>query len=477
VYAAWVALLLGGCGAGSSKPAPPAVDSGTPTVSPTATPTTGPHGTADSGSTTPRLEASCLATDNALRMACEVVTVPPVDAAWVLTGPDGARAPVLLEAAERHGLFARFLVASTTYSWRVEAGGLWAEGSFETGALPDSVDVGITVVGTPEPSHLLFANLCSAEGHLGVLDTTVPAIVWYQDVLEDPSDAIDTVVPTEEGTMLVLLSGQPNDRVLELDFDGEEVSRLTAGAELPLVDLHHDVFRRGDTTAVLFRESLPMEGGDILLDGFAVHKPGEEPVTWHLSEHYFPERLPASLDVSHANSIWLSEGGTALVTLRHLSAVLEVVAEPSSALFGEVLWSMVGDEASDLDPTLPLTSTAGLDATFYRSHHAVVQADGRLTLFDNRSVLDPISRVLFMDVGKTVVDVTDAIVLPQHCDFQGSVYPTGPGRWVATCAPHGVAYGLDESAVERVSWQVDVDCSTPSLGTFVPRFIPITVPL
>lgn len=276
----------------------------------------------------------------------------------------------------------------------------------------------------------------------------------------------------EDGTLLAIKSGD----VLERDLDGQLIYRVS-NPEDYTNRVHHDSSRWNGWTYALFAESVDVSGENYEMDGFYVFDlDGNVVNTWHLKDFHMPAEGPTTTlfrDYSHGNAVWVGEDGNALVSFRHLSSVVNVVADPDAPDFGAVNWVLGGDP---LDGRLPadiaLTAVDGIDASFLRQHNPQILPDGRLSLFDNRMTTAEDSRILVMDLqpqyGLAVIE--EAYTLPTHCNFQGAASPLEDGTWVATCAPYRTAFQFDPGGTEP-RWSMAADCAT-AVSTYVPRMQP-----
>ena len=219
---------------------------------------------------------------------------------------------------------------------------------------------------------------------------------------------------------------------------------------------------------------VPAQG--LQIDGFVVlDDQGAEVARWHLQDHWVPTATHPrhGVDVTHSNAISVQDG-VALVSIRHLSTVVAIRADPTAKDFGTVLWRLGGygvDAVWGSDFTL-LDATGG-SGSFQEQHHAMLLPDGRLSLFDNRIASDADSRALEieLDTGAGTATIVEDYPLPSHCHFQGGSFRTASGHAVTTCAPRGLVYEF-APGTDTISWQTRITCASGSSGV-VPRMIPV----
>jgi hypothetical protein len=240
--------------------------------------------------------------------------------------------------------------------------------------------------------------------------------------------------------------------------------------------LHHDLFRHDGLTYVLFKDHQTFDGVDFLLDGmYVLDGEGKIVAEWRLTDSGFvpPTRdEDSAIDYSHANAIWVGDDGQALVSFRHLSAVLQIEADPASPEFGAVRWALAHPE-SDYPSDFTIGSEIGPPANFERQHNVSILPDGRLLLFDNRLDFNQRSRALEIELpsgSSAEATLVRELVLPSHCDYQGGAQLTPTGNVLATCAPLRDGYEFDADG-ERV-WSIHTEC-TGSAGTYIPRYNPV----
>lgn len=455
-------------------------------VDPSDTSVPGSSGTPTGSTETPFTEivASCEVTDNVLRYACQVEVDPPQQISVSFSKTEDGSGLQTVSSSEEvavHDVELWFMAPNTEYAWQaysMDGSGALASGTFTTSSLPAGAQLQFTVEGQATFEHMLFTSPCMADAVV-VIVSTEGEVLYYQDFADgtDPTDPLlDGVKWTEDDTLLAIKSGD----VLERDLTGELLFRVS-NPENYTERVHHDSSRWNGWTYALFAEGVTVGTEVYEMDGFYVFDlDGNVVDTWHLQDFHMPAEGPVATlfrDYSHANAIWLDEDGNALLSFRHLSSIMSVVADPGSPDFGLVNWVLGGDP---LDARLPadmsLTAVADLSPSFVRQHNPQILPDGRLSLFDNRLDISESSRIVILDImpeyGVAVIE--EAYTLPDHCNFQGAAIPMEDGSWVATCAPYRRAFQFDAGATEP-RWSLTTECAT-AVSTYVPRMQPFELP-
>jgi hypothetical protein len=449
-------------------------ETGTPTDTWTST---------DTGTTTPGpFTADCAPqTSNALRFECAIHVDVPQPVAVSFARVDGL-GPVRThrsdEALSDHTVGLYLMAPATAYEWTASLDAPGTDpalqpisGRLTTSPLPMGLaQLQFDIEGVSTAPAIGFASPCADGAFVVVADPATGEVLWYQDFALTLFGFLDAVTFSEQGTVLAIVDGS----VQELDRMGNTLASLSPGNPLPFRS-HHDVFRRDDRIYALFQELAVFGGAEYLMDGFYVIEGGALIAEWHLQDHVVPppNDMGFPLDWSHANAVWVDEGGKALISFRHLSAVMEVIADPDQADFGAVRWTMAAP-GSDLDSDLAIASEIGPPEDFQQQHNVFLLPDGRMTLFDNRLDPDELSRVLELrvDLAGGVATLERAFQLPVHCPFQGGALRTPAGNPLATCAPFAQAFEYD-AVTGAQQFDMQLTCST-GFGRYVPRFVPVS---
>jgi hypothetical protein len=403
-------------------------------------------------------------------------TLPPFTTSPATTSTSVVRRFTSEAVASQHTVTLMLMEPNADYDWvatpRNDTGPT-VGGSWSTATLPTGAQSYGLVVGTSSEEFMLMQSRCSADGFAVIINTRTGLVNYYQDLNFTSVDPfLDGLQWTEDQTFLALV-GQD---VVETDIWDNPLLVLESGIDFT-ERIHHDVFRRNGLTLVTFSESVSLGAPSYLvptMDGFLLFDGNTRIAEWHLKDHHLPTAEGG--DYSHANSIWMDEDDNVLISLRHLSSVVSIFADPLDPLFGEVNWQLSGNpEDQALPSDFLLTSTSGATATFRQQHNAHLLPDGRLTVFDNELGVD-LSKVLeiTLDTNTWTANIDAHYELPQHCDFQGGAWHTDNGNPVGTCAPQATGYEFDAgSPVNR--WSMQVLC-TSLASAYIPRFTPWVPP-
>jgi len=485
---AWLTLGLLACGGDGDDKAPtgddPTVDSSPTTDSGSVTPTadtltdTGqPSPTAatatHTGLTGASLTASCeLTKDNVLRAWCDLTTHPAgaVEVSFAPTAGGEERVHSSDATATDHTVGLYLMTAETEYTWtarRVDDPSVQATGTFITGELPRGAQLRYTSEGKPSSRYYAHVSPCSSA--TGIVTRSDDQVVWYQEFIDD--DKFVGFELTEDSTFLGM-SG--NDYLTEVDWMGRELLFLEQDIDFD-GQLHHDLTRRDGHTYALFKERVEVDKIEYDLDGFFVFdETGTLVGQWHLKDHWLPEAPHPThgIDVTHSNSIQVHDG-LALISIRHLSTVIAVAADPYAKDFGEVVWRLEGNpNTARWESDFKLLQD-GQPGTFQEQHHAWFLPDGRLSVYDNRISGNALSRALEIELDDKAGTATieHYYELPVHCNFQGGSNRTAAGNAVTTCAPRGLVYEF-EAGTQTINWQTKIECDQGSSGV-VPRLMPM----
>jgi hypothetical protein len=418
--------------------------------------------TAETGDTgTWVVDGPCAPTDNALRFACEVPGGGLLRW-WPADDPSDVR--------EASG------VVVTVYGLRPDVDTVLAypdgtEAMLRTGPLPTTLQgVGTQLEGGGIGTWVLTTGVCNGR-ELVVLDGKGRPR-WY---VEHDRKVLGIDV-TPQGTVLAMLGG---GLLVEYDATGAQIWTAQNETGKPI---HHDLARDAQGyTYTLAATTYEVRGVDYIVDQLLVFDPsGAHVDTWELFDHlpdvytptdnngYWMVQFPGAIDFTHGNSVEVSPDGSLVVSLRWLDTVVVLEGDPTSPRFGTPRWWLSADgsvppELTDADD-LVLTGEA-----FDGQHHASVDADGVLRLFDNR-VMPEASRALSYRIDGSTAVHDGTWELPKHCPIQGSAYPLDDGSMLLTCAtsrrierfaPGGPSIG-----------STDLSCTSGS-GSPIARAIPI----
>jgi hypothetical protein len=295
-------------------------------------------------------------------------------------------------------------------------------------------------------------------------------LVWYESF----QAAVSAIDITPDGTFLVLIGGT---RLIEVDVFGNALLNV-ADFEHPL---HHDVSRdEAGNTYALFAHAIEHEGVEYVLDGlYVVDRAGSTVAEWFLADHlpdgtlfpddrgqYWQGRFPDAVDFSHANSVEVSPDEGLVLSFRWLHGVLKLTGDPTSGDFGALEW-VVSAPQGDLPSDFELSGT---DPAFDGQHHATLDDQGRLWLFDNGADDEP-SRGLRFELDGDTAEVSAAWSLERHCPIQGGAYPTADDGVLLTCSGPGEVreFGPGQS-VPR--FELDLSCDE-GRSHLVNRAVPV----
>lgn len=396
------------------------------------------------------LTVGCAATDNALRLRCEVDVSPPQGVSLRWARQDGAgpeRSAASPDPAAHHTLPLRFLAPETVYDVvAVAASGAEAHATVVAGTPPVEVGSWLTPLSGASSAGLWgTANPCGEDAHAVVYDTATGALVWYQDL--DPDGALgvlNMVRFTDAGTV----AGETRGRVVEVDRDGVDLARFAVdyGGEW---GLHHELFVRDGRYWSGFQDT----AGDLTVDlVVALDRGGSEVDRWDPREHL---AIPpdAADDWLHTNALSVDDDGSALVSWMHRDAIARIAAAPAGGL-GEVAW-VLGPADGPLGSDLVLDwSRVDGDDAFGSQHSLSRRRDGRLLLLDN-----PRGRALLLSLDegarRGVVEAAFRTREPV-CGAQGTAVETPTGNVAAACfGPWVAEYDVDTGA--RV-WEARLAC-------------------
>jgi len=239
--------------------------------------------------------------------------------------------------------------------------------------------------------------------------------VWFRPVVKEAEDAMDFKVQRYRGESVLTWwqgthGGFGRGEFVIFDESYKEVGRFRAGNGYA-GDHHEFLITERDTALIGIygeaRRDLSSLGGPTdgaVLEGIVQEidiGSGEVLFEWHSLDHVgFDESLyelspdtEDAFDYFHINSIDVDDDGNLLVSARRTSAVYKIDRES-----GEVIWRL-GGEKSDF--------TMEDEAVFAYQHDARRQADGTITLFDNRGErMDEPSRAVALELDEDAMTAT-----------------------------------------------------------------------
>jgi hypothetical protein len=410
-----------------------------------------PSSPASTGDTGPTGPSVCEPTDNALRFDCPLAT-PGTVAWWPEDDPSDLREAEGTDVVRIWGLRPD---VNTVVRFPDGTEALQAPGP-----LPESIDGVQSEVHGSLGTWVLTTSACNGRA-LVVLDP-LGRIRWYAELARKVLGF--DVTPT--GTALAMIGG---GELLELDHDGTIVWSATNETGHPI---HHDLARdEAGYTYVLAAATYTIRDVVYVLDQLLVYDgAGIHVATWELVDHlpdiyeptdnngYWNVQFPGAVDFSHGNSVEVSPDGSLLLSLRWLDTL--VALEGVGPDFGTPRW-WLSVEAVPSDYTIE-------GEVFDGQHHATLDADGVLRLFDNRLAPNP-SRALAYRLGDGVATLEGSWEMGAYCPVQGSAYPLADGSMLLTCASAQRIERFDPAG--GVS-SVDLSCG-PGGGAILARAIPI----
>jgi hypothetical protein len=400
--------------------------------------------------------------DNALRFDCDLATGADGAVAVTVSGPDGS-----FTQTGAGDLTLVGVTPATDYTWTATADGAEVgSGSFTTGALPNAFDdISIAVSGSDGPAATMVPLVCDGES-LAIAIGASGEVLWYQPLdtaSTDPAGGISGFHVTADQTLLVHLD---KDLVQEFDLSGAE--RMSAsGFDNPL---HHDLSRGADgRTYALYANQENVDGTEHIFDGFYVLDPGGEVIgTWDVLDHldaiptgptgdmFWASTFPGATDSTHANAVNATPDGDVIVSFKAISTVALVAADPDASDFGTVRWAIDEGGTGALTGDVDVTSGG-----FSDQHHAHLEADGSLWLFDNSGGSTSATEVY--DLTSTSATLRHSYDLGASCPRQGSAFELDDGSMLATCADSGEVMAFDEGAADP-RWTLTVSCDAVSMS-------------
>ncbi len=351
--------------------------------------------------------------------------------------------------ANRHEIQIWGLHAEAPWTWTARAGGEALSGQIQPTALGRALGMAVDRTGRG-PSRLvqfLAPADCNHAGFVVVLDAA-GRVRWFFDTQRKD---VDMAQFTEASTVLALAD---QSAILEVDLLGNV---LLERDDFP-TPLHHDVFRRGDRIYTLqvdvWTESNGLDYAEDIVLGLDLA--GEEVWRWEEHDHldatlasldgvdFWNDEFPGAYDPWHTNSVFPTDDGDFLVSIKHESTILRV-----SGNDGAIEWVLAGDGVGRVFPSDFTAMDVGIEPVFGNEHHLALLPDGHLTLFDNDR-----DRGVEIALDETEMTATFVAEWPMglRCAIQGAVFPLAGEHRLLTCAtPHEIAE-FDETGAEVARW-------------------------
>lgn len=425
-------------------------------------------------------QVSCEPTGNVLRWTCTVTldAARPASLTWTPRGGGAAQTAESSATTKEHTFSVLFLHALETYDVVAESPpAAPATTHFTTEDVPQRYRIDYEISGTSTAPRLLHQTPCA--GLVGaVVSDTEGKVAWFQTIMDVPGDLLSAET-TEDGTLLVTTLAPPQNALRELDWNGNFLLVVDSFVDTPAA-MHHDAFKKNGLVYVLWHQDVERAAGTYKEDGFyVVASDGTILKEWRLYDHHTPpeplEPFTGTKDYSHANSIEVDDDLGVLISFRHLSTVMYVEGDIDSPEFGEVRWSLVGQPTEpDQSNMLALFDGPGGLPGFEMQHHARFRGPDRLTMFDNRNLGLPGSRVLelALDVQRGTATIDATYPLDLSCGYQGSTYYSAAGNPIATCGPLRQVLEWDAGSPQAPRFNMKLSCATGANNT-VPRAFPL----
>lgn len=427
------------------------------------------------------VSATCaLDPDNALQLACEVVTFPPGPVAIDVTDPVSGQTRVFSSAAQsdKHVLQIWGLHEDTDIAWTARGGLASISGTTTTGSVPAELGAPpeIEVSGDHRTEAVVVPRACDATAGLAMFDDE-GEFLWYETLGDEVGGGgVLGFSLTNDGVIAVL----GRETLAEVGFDGVIRQELHFGDDLQRF-VHHDaiVSPDGYTYVLTSAADTDDEGVGYIRDGVDVFAPDGSRVTaWQIGEPldpsvatspqlgYWAREFGLLNDVTHANGLWFVDADTILVSLRHLSSVIAVEGLRQDA--GHIAWVVgPGSDALPADYTFA-------DGGFAFQHHPALLADGTFTVLDNRETpveasgglrfaLDPATGTA-VEIARWPVDV--------WCPVQGSATLLEDDHMLIGCA--GSREAIEVNPTGEIVWRMRNSCDTVADNGVV-RALPMTL--
>ena len=399
-------------------------------------------------------EASCATTDHPLRFRCTLTTEAEADVVWQVREGEAVIATFTTHGTDHEQLLWG-LPEATELTWSAATADGGASGSLTTGTA-DVGSLSITTAGSGlAADHVLVPLQCSDQTGLVMFDEA-GRVTWYEPLgggSVGGKGGLQGFDRTPDG----FVAGVDGDTVVEVGPDGTVLRELT-GFTNPL---HHDLAADDDGRLYLL-EAFEEDG--YVLDAVRVFDGAEEVGLFTLADvvtpsggagddRYWDQEFPGAVDWSHTNSVELVGDGTAVLSMKAQNALMAVVVDPDAADFGEVAWTLTGDD-SQLASDFAWSDGGG----FYGQHHASIDREGRLMVFDNRDGQSSRGVVIDLDADAGEAREVATATLDSYCPTQGATYELEDGGLLLTCANEGSVHAFAPSGEEV--WSATVSCGT-----------------
>lgn len=426
-------------------------------------------------------QACTVHTDNTLRYTCTVTTDVASRLKLVVreSGVAGARLVDATGIKTAHTVELWGFKPNTNYSWLVVASpvpsgtpAISAWTNLRTGSLSGNLNLSLTTVsGTAESKYVMIRSNCGTSDALVALETKSGKVAWYEEwpaATVTGTRDLQTWTETAEGTLLSVLE---HSVVVETTWDGTQLWERSQAAGDFTDAVHHDVTADDQYVYVLAAEEVRIGLKDYVIDGLLVldRADGAYVDEWDIGALYDPTTYSGltsggywspifgstAIDFSHATAIDV-RGTDVLMGFKNLSELILVDSDPSSATFGDRVWTLAGDGSGDFSITSSVTS----DLDFAEQHHSKFTADGTITLFDNREPPGTInSRALEIELDEVAgtADIVATYDVGEYCTNQGSATPLPSGKVLVACTTSQKLQEFDSSGT--VTWEATVACA------------------
>ena len=473
---ALVALSLIGCGGKDLGTVP---DKPTDTAPPPVTDT--------DDIAAPWLSGGCSAQDdNALRYNC-VFNLSAQDSLQLsLDGPGRDQLYASDAVTDRHELTLYLLTPSTEFTWIASAGGHQLAGTLTTGPLPPDVDIVADVTGVGTADTIVVPFQCGAPGHLVAVDER-GQVEWYQNMTRNLGDGLNGInIDGFDASAESLIGLLGHAGIAEYAWEGEQLGSALVGQDYDK-PTHHSVFRRDGQRFVLNADDYVEPDGTYVMDGIYVFDADWNVVDeWALRDilapsgggapgGYWGSVFPGAVDYSHSNGIYVGDTSEWIVSMRGLHTVIGVQGASAAPDFGSLQWALTTSGFSPFTTDYLVTSSNGAtaDPSFSDQHHAHIEDDGGLWLFDNGNFGQD-SRALRMTLRDDydVADIDQVFQLDELCAVQSSVYLLPNAHVLVTCAGTQTIYEFDGASPEPI-WEVKLSCAQGGNAPLMVRGQPI----